>query len=371
MRYIGHLLKELMLLALMVALITGCQRRASEKSARGAATNRNVATRPALRPVAARRPPGPRPRPAMAARPVDPDPPATRLPARLRRLGADEPKLRAGKMLSYASRWNRRVYVKQKGEVRYLYLGRKDVIHTRMDMKRPARLLSPYARCMLVALGYFADVRKEMRRAVMIGLGGGALTRFFYTHWPSVVFHSVEIDPVVVAVARQLFHVRETATYRSYAMDGRRFVREANKPYDLIVVDAFDAAATMPKQLASVEFFRLLKKRLTPRGVLVVNFLVHDRRIYSAVVRTVRSVFPAVARFPLRRMASFNSLLVAPADPRRRPRAAVLRQRVERLRRRLGLDDSVKHCLDAQDSDRLVAPQGPLLRDPPAPRPVR
>jgi spermidine synthase len=364
------------LVVLVVGLISGCQKRSSRNSAEGPAATPAVATglaarpvaRPGSRPAVARQSPRPRTKPEQAKRSVDPDPLATPLPATLRRLGADEPKLRAGKMLSYPSRWNRQVYVKQKGAVRYLYLGRKDVIHTRMDMKHPGRLLSPYARCMLVALGYFADLRKEMRRAVMIGLGGGALTRFFHMHWPAMAFHSVEIDPVVVAVARQLFHVSETSTYRSYAMDGRRFVREAKKPYDLIVVDAFDAAATMPKQLASVEFFRLLKKRLTPHGVLVVNFLVHDRRIYSAVVRTVRSVFPAVARFPLRRMASFNSLLVAPADPGRRPKGGLLRRRVEKLGRGLGLTYSVKRCLDAVDSDQLVDPKGPLLRDPPRAR---
>jgi spermidine synthase len=266
--------------------------------------------------------------------------------------------------LSYPSQWCGQVHVEQKGSVRYLYVGRKDVIQTRMDMRRPARLLSPYLQCMLVALGFFAEPREELRRVAMIGLGGGAWTRFFHARRPKLVFHSVDIDPVVVAVARQFFGVRDTATYRSYAMDGRRFLREAKRPYDLIVLDAFDAAANVPKQLVSVEFFRLIRKRLTPHGVLAINFLVHSRRVYSALVRTVRAVFPAVARFPLRSLSTHNALLVAPKDGKTRPRVEVLKARVRRLAKTLSLSFSLERCAQTLDTDRLVAPTGPLLRDP-------
>lgn len=254
--------------------------------------------------------------------------------------------------------------MEQKGSVRYLYVGRKDVIQTRMDMQRPARLLSPYLQCMVVALGFYAEPRKELRRVAMIGLGGGAWTRFFHARRPELVFHSVDIDPVVVAVARQFFGVRDTATYRSYAMDGRRFLREAKQTYDLIVLDAFDASANVPAQLVSVEFFRLIRRRLSPHGVLAVNFLVHSRRVYSALVRTVRAVFPAVARFPLRSLSTHNALLVAPKDARRRPPPDVLKERILRLQKRLGLSFSLARCARTLDADRLVAPTGPLLRDP-------
>lgn len=290
------------------------------------------------------------------------------LPASLRRLSRDEKRLRAGRLVSYPSAWSKQVHVEQKGSVRYLYVGRKDVIQTRMDMQHPARLLSPYLQCMLVALGFYAKPRQELGRVAMIGLGGGAWTRFFHARRPGLVFHSVDIDPVVVAVARQFFGVRDTASYRSYAMDGRRFLREAKRPYDLIVLDAFDASANVPKQLVSVEFFRLIRQRLSPRGVLAINFLVHSRPVYSALVRTVRAVFPAVARFPLRSLSTHNALLVAPRDPTRRPTPALLKARVRRLEKRLNLSFSLIRCARTLDADRLVAPTGPLLRDPPASR---
>ncbi len=299
------------------------------------------------------------------ARRVAADPPASILPKALRGLAAQDKQLQSGKMLSYTSRYSGKVHVEQKGSVRYLYVGRQDVIQTRMDMTRPTQLLSPYLQCMLVALGFFADPQKELRRVAMIGLGGGAWTRFFHARRPGLVFHSVDIDPVVVAVARQFFGVRDTATYRSYAQDGRRFLREAKQPYDLIVLDAFDASANVPPQLVSVEFFKLIRQRLTPGGVLAMNFLVHSRRVYSALVRTVRSVFPAVARFPLQRLSTHNALLVAPKDPRRRPRPDALRSRVKELRKRLSLPFSLARCARTLDRDRLAAPTGPLLHDPP------
>lgn len=304
----------------------------------------------------------------LAPRLVDADPPASVLPAPLRRLARDEKRLRAGAVLTYRSKWSRQVHVEQKGSVRFLYVGRKDVIQTRMDMQRPARLLSPYLQCMLVALGFYADPRVEVRRVAMIGLGGGAWTRFFHARQPKLVFHSVDIDPVVVAVARQFFGVRDTTTYRSYALDGRRFLRDAKRSYDLIVLDAFDASANVPKQLVSVEFFRLIRRRLSPQGVLAINFLVHSRHVYSALVRTVRAVFPAVARFPLRSLSTHNALLVAPKDPKRRPEPALLNKRIGRLQKRLRLSFPLARCAKTLDADRLVAPTGPLLRDPPSRR---
>lgn len=335
-------------------------------------SERSREVRPGAAAVPAPMPAVPRPareRPVrrVAARPVDPDPPATLLEATARRLAGDDQRLRAGKLVSYTSRFSGQVHVEQKGSVRLLYVGRKDVIQTRMDMRHPARLLSPYLQCMVVALGFFAEPRKELRRVAMIGLGGGAWTRFFHARRPRLVFHSVDIDPLVVAIARRFFGVRDTATYRSYAMDGRRFLREAKRSYDLIVLDAFDAAANVPRQLVSVEFFRLIRRRLSPHGVVAINFLVHSRHVYSALVRTVRSVFPAVARFPLRRLSTHNTLLVAPKDLGRRPRPDVLRARVRRIQKRLGLSYSLARCVQTLDRDRLLAPTGPLLRDPPPP----
>ncbi|MFH2008301.1 MAG: fused MFS/spermidine synthase [bacterium] len=362
-----------LIIALAAGLgVGGCRKAAPQENASGSkaragmhreadgampqAPRPRAAGRSPARPVAARRP---------ATRPADPDPAASVLP-REARLPADvEQQLARKRLLSFPSRWNGKVHVRQTGRVRLLYLGKRmDIVHTRLHLDRPADLISPYQQCLLLGFGLFEKPRTEVKRVAMIGLGGGALTRFFRAKRPELVFHSVEIDPVVVAVARRLFGVKDTPGYRSYAMDGRRFLQEAKRPYDVIIMDAFDAAATLPKQLASQEFFRLLKARLTPHGVLLMNFLVHDRRIYASVWKTLKTVFPRVYRMPLRRFRSFNTLLLAAADPRRMPDKATLRGRIPGLKSSYSVAFPLKRCWEALDADRLDLKAATLIRDP-------
>jgi len=274
--------------------------------------------------------------------------------------------------VSFPSRFNGKVHVVQRGKVRLLYLGhRLDIVHTRMHLDRPDALISPYQRCLLLGFGLFPEPLKEVRRVAMVGLGGGAITRFFQLKWPGLVFHSVEIDPVVVAVARRFFGVRDTATFRSYAQDGRAFLAKARRPYDVIIMDAFDASASLPRSLASAEFFQMLRDRLAPRGVLIMNFLVHSRRIYAALLRTLQTVFPAVRRIPLRRFQSYNTLLIAPRDPASLPKPALWRERLDRLQRVLATHFPLHRCLDAMDTDRVDVAHAEVFHDSPPARAAR
>jgi spermidine synthase len=286
------------------------------------------------------------------------------LPAEAQLPADAEAQLARKGQLSFPSRWSGKVHVRQRGKTRYLYLGRRmDIVHTRLHMDRPAELISPYQRCLLVAFALVDRPQRTVRRMAMVGLGGGALTRFFQIKLPDIAFHSVEIDPVVVAVARRFFGVRDTTGYRSYAMDGRAFLAQAKRPYDVIIIDAFDAEANMPRQLASVTFFKLLKQRLRPHGVLITNFLVHDRRIYASVYQTLKSVFPAVMRLPLSRFKSNNVLLIAPADPARLPDRATLSQRVTALGKTFAVDFPLAQCLDTRDQDRLPVDGVSVIRE--------
>lgn len=273
--------------------------------------------------------------------------------------------MKQGRLLTFPSRFSGKVHVLQKGPLRLMFLGeRMDIVQTRMDLRRPDRFISPYQKCLVTALTYFKDPFTEVRKAVIIGLGGGTLTRFFQMKMPHLHFDSVDIDPVVVAVARRFFFVKETATYRSYAMDGRKFLAQSPHRYDLVILDAFDATASLPRALASVEFFTLVREKLTPYGVLVMNFLLHDRQVYRSLYKTLRQVFPAVVRLPLfTKFDSKNVLLLAPADPARRPSGAVAVERGESIARRWGVQIPVRRCMKTFDADRLKLKDVPVFRD--------
>ena len=52
--------------------------------------------------------------------------------------------------------------------------------------------------------------------------------------------------------------------------DGRAYLNAIDKTYDVILVDAFQDI-TIPFQMSSVEFFRLVKSHLKEDGVMAVN----------------------------------------------------------------------------------------------------
>lgn len=367
------MIRDTVVLSILVGALTmGCAKKQPAGSGSGKpvmAAARQTAMSPsrtpgpgALRTMA---PPGRAVAPPRGPVAVDPDPPASVLPVEAQLPPDAEARLARKRHLTFPSRWNGKVHVKQEGRVRSLYLGRRmDIVHTRLNLDRPADLISPYQQCLLLGFGLFDKPREQVKRVAMIGLGGGAITRFFQLKRPDLVFHSVEIDPVVVAVARRFFGVRDTLGYRSYVMDGRRFIAAAKRPYDVIILDAFDAEATMPKQLASREFFRLIRRRLSPRGVLITNFLVHNRRIYAAVVKTMQTVFPRVLRIPLGRFRSHNTLLLAPVDPKCLADTKHLAGRIGQLKASFSVAFPLGRCLKAAGTDKVDLARATIIRDP-------
>jgi spermidine synthase len=102
---------------------------------------------------------------------------------------------------------------------------------------------------------------------LLIGLGGGSATRLFARHDWKV--QSVEIDPTVVRDAHEHFGLRAQETDIA-VMDGRRFLTQDARRWDLIFLDAFGSSA-IPFHLVTREAFALAHSRLAGGGVLLVN----------------------------------------------------------------------------------------------------
>lgn len=177
----------------------------------------------------------------------------------------------------------------------------------------------------------------NLNRVLMLGLGGGSAQRSFLHHYPSVTLDSVEIDPVVVQVASNYFHVAASERHRIRVDDGRTFVRRSPDVYDLIVLDAYTRhryGSQIPQHLATREFFELAQRRLTTNGVLAYNVITTGRLGGAdaglALARTLQSVFPQVYVF--RANTSLNAVLIATKDSRRRTNAELSRRATELIR---------------------------------------
>ena len=160
----------------------------------------------------------------------------------------------------------------------------------------------------------------DAERVLFIGGGGFSGPKQFLEYYPNATVDVVEIDPDVVAVAREHFGVTDDPRMRVFAMDGRTFLREAGT-YDIVVLDAY-SKTYVPFHLMTREFFETLDEHLSPEGVVVSNLissLIGDTSdLLKAEVNTIADVLPQVYLFPTRsRQLSQvqNIALIATKDP--------------------------------------------------------
>lgn len=209
-----------------------------------------------------------------------------------------------------------RMRIVERGDERSLvFVGeaKSDVVQTLMDMRAPHRLQHPYARTMMAGFLY----RPDASSGLLIGLGGGALVRFLQHHFPALRLDVVEIDPVMLEVARAHFGTVPGPRTRFIIEDAHRFVGTSTERYDVLLVDAHlhpgegTDSTGHPSRLKSEAFMRNVQARLAPGGVALFNMI--EGKDSAAYVASVQAAFPATRVF--RPSASGNLIVAASATP--------------------------------------------------------
>jgi spermidine synthase len=193
----------------------------------------------------------------------------------------------AGWLWRKATGGDEAVYITERFGVRSLHIG-SDTIQSAMRVARPNDLELAYTRSMMGFLLF----NEWPKRILIIGLGGGSLAKFIYHRMPWSRIEVVEVNPQVVAVARQCFHVPpndERFTVR--VGDGAECLAQPAEGADVILVDGYDSESQVA-ELSTLAFYDACRSRLNAGGVLVVNLWSSDRRFNDYVAR-IESSFPA------------------------------------------------------------------------------
>ncbi len=141
-----------------------------------------------------------------------------------------------------------------------------------MRIERPWDLALEYTRVMMACL-LLRDRDRFPENALLIGLGAGSLTKFLYRHYPCTQLTVVEIEPRVVEVARESFHLPLDADRLDIVIgDGAEYVRNTDKTFDLIMVDGFNERGHTG-ELNTLPFYQACRTRLSGKGVLVTNLV--------------------------------------------------------------------------------------------------
>lgn len=140
-------------------------------------------------------------------------------------------------------------------------------------------------------------MRPTVRRVLVIGLGGGTIAKQFTHYYPDTTVDIVDVDPLVVDVAKKYFGVQPSDRLRIHTEDGRVFLNRSSEKWDLIVIDTYTTnryGDTIPPHLVTQEFFREAAQHLNQGGILHYHCAFSGSRLLSALQKTMASVFTEV-----------------------------------------------------------------------------
>ena len=177
---------------------------------------------------------------------------------------------------------------------------------------------------------------EQVQRVYIAGLAAGTVARLYTDAYGPIAIDGAELDPAIIEVGRRYFAMN-AANLHPVAADARRFLENqlsvptadeltgaadgqlANvAPYDVVIVDTY-RPPYIPFHLTTVEFFSLVRARLSANGVVAVNVgRTHtDYSLVDAIAATMREVFPSVYIVDEPDLGSElgNSLVVATLRP--------------------------------------------------------
>jgi spermidine synthase len=169
--------------------------------------------------------------------------------------------------------------------------------HSYVDLHDPQHLEFTYVRAMASALDAVTPTPRPVD-ALFLGGGGFTLPRFLAASRPGS--HSLvhEIDPDVVALARQRLGLRTRPGDGVEARIGDARLGVFAAPpdsWDVVVGDAF-GQISVPWHLTTREVVQQVRRVLRPGGVYLVNVIDHPPLAFArAEVTTIADVFGSVA----------------------------------------------------------------------------
>ena len=155
----------------------------------------------------------------------------------------------------------------------------------------------------------FAALDEPPERIAILGNAAGTTARAYGEYLPDTEIDGVEIDPELEEVGNRFFDMDSNENLTVHSEDARPWLRRSEGGYDAIFVDAY-RQPYIPFYLATREFFELVRNRLAPGGVVVVNAGHPEGNddLEKVLGRTLSSAFPNVMRDPIE---PTNTLLVA------------------------------------------------------------
>ena len=194
------------------------------------------------------------------------------------------------------------------------------LFHARANLADPTDIQFAYVRRFADAAGPYLDGLARPIDVLHVGGGGFTFPRYLEATRPGTRQTVLELDPRVLAVAREQLGFAPSAAIDVLVGDARRSIeRVTADSVDLVVGDAFGGLA-VPWHLTTSEFLEEIGRVLRPGGMYVMNVIDYPPLGFvRAEAATAARIFPHVAVISgpstLAGESGGNVVLVASAEP--------------------------------------------------------
>lgn len=161
------------------------------------------------------------------------------------------------------------------------------------------RLVNEYTKYYHLARHFFPG----FQTGLMLGGAGYSFPKDYIAKYKDATLDVVEIDPGVTALAKKYFWLTDTPRMQIFHEDGRVFLNQNKKIYDVIFGDAFTSWYSVPYQLSTREAVEKKYNSLSMSGLVILNLISsiewETGEFLRAEYATYKSVFPQVYIIPV------------------------------------------------------------------------
>ncbi len=146
-------------------------------------------------------------------------------------------------------------------------------------------------------------INPDIKNILLIGFGTGKIVNDWEKLFDNLEsIDVVDIEENIFDIAADYFEFKKSDSINFFLQDGLVFLRENNKKYDLIVTDVASDDG-IDDRFLSDDYFKLIKKSLTPNGVFVSNLCssadltCKENTFFHSILDTYHSYFKQVSIF--------------------------------------------------------------------------
>ena len=132
-------------------------------------------------------------------------------------------------------------------------------------------------------LGRIKKQKPDVKNCLILGLGGGSVSKIIKKYYPNAKITGVEIDKNMIKLGEKYLELRDIKSIVDDAYSfSQKELRTKNK-YNLIIVDLY-LGDKFPEKFETNEFLETIKRLLFREGMVIFNRLYYDKKRKEAIL---------------------------------------------------------------------------------------